>query len=101
MLSIVKGIYDLKLDKEKLKLIRKTATKVEDIVFEKYCKEIHLIIQRHFYNKEIIIEAKELLLYLNEIRRNKKIKNIYPEYIINNYVIGENFLSVWSFKEED
>ena len=104
MLSLVKGIYakyDLMIDKEKLKFIRKTATTVEDSIFEDYCKEVHLIMQRHFYNKDIIFDSKELLLYLNEIRKHKQIQNILPQYVIKNYAIGDKFLTVWSYKKED
>ena len=68
------------LDEAKLIEFEKRINLVNEIILEEYCEEIHMIMQRHYMNKEIIIKSKKLLLIIEEIKKNKVFKSKRKTY---------------------
>lgn len=91
----LKGEFDRSIDEAKLIEFNKSVRSVTEEKIIEYTTEIHLIMQRHFTNKDILKECKNTLKYIDEIIKIRhEINNIYD---INNAVVTQHFPTKWKY----
>ena len=83
--------FNRSTDEQKLVHFRNTIRRVNENIFEDYCKEIHHIMQRHYSDENIIRMSKELLKIIDEIKKEKEVRKM-ASFDIGNYYITQHFI---------
>lgn len=103
MFSIFKTLkeeFDTGLDEAKLVEFNKNVRTANGEKIVEYTTEIHLIMQRHYTNKDILKKCTNTLKYIEEvIKVRDEINYIKIHGCINNTIITENFMTKWSFED--
>ena len=69
--------FNRDLDRNKLVFFEKKANLINSDKLHEYSNEIHHIMQRHYYDEEIINECKRILVIFDNIKLNRKQLNKY------------------------
>lgn len=97
ILKTLKGEFDRGVDEAKLIDFKNRVKSANGDKIVEFTKEIHFIMQRHYTNKDILNECKDLLKYIEKIIKLREEMQNIKIYGYSNSCVTKNFATVWDY----